>query len=146
MYYCYGDIRSQTAESSTNLAIYNTFVCFTAGSEPCEVKAAAYWGGDTNEFYTLALAPPSWSSGDAVNEGTDTERGGNGIFPITGGLKGGLFYAYKKGNMFIPVTIEDSIIDPIIVPPYWNLVIYPTTGVINSKIYTAVFGMELVKP
>ena len=48
--------------------------------------------------------------------------------------------------MFIPVTIEDSIIDPIIVPPYWNLVIYPTTGVINSKLSTAVLGMELIKP
>lgn len=146
MYYCYGQIRSQTAESSTNLAIYNTFVCFTAGDKPCEIRAAAYWGGDVNEFYTLALAPPSWSSGDAVNEGTDAERGANGIVPITGGIKGGIFYAYKKGNMFIPVSIADSIINPIIVPPYWNLVIYGTTGVINTKLHTSVFGLELEKP
>lgn len=146
MYYCYGDVRSQTAFSKTNLSIYNTFVCFTAGENPCEIRSAAYWGGDVNEFYTLALVPPSWSSGDAVNEGTDTQRSANGVIPITGGIKGGLFYAYKKGNMFIPVTIDDSIINPIIVPPYYNLVIYPTTGVINTPIHTAIFGMELVKP
>ena len=146
MYYCYGQVRSQTAESTTNQAIYNTFVAYTAGDKPVEIRSAAYWGGDANEFYTLALAPPSWSTGDAVNEGTDAQRGANGIIPITGGMKGGLFAAFKKGNIFIPVQLSDSIISPIIVPPYYNLVIYPTTGVINSKLYCAIFGLELEKP
>lgn len=146
MYYCYGQIRSNTASSTPLQSIYNTYVAFTAGDKPVEIRSGAFWGGDVNEFYTLALAPPSWTTGTATNEGTDAQRGANGIIPITGGIKGGLFTAFKKGNIFIPVTVNDSIISPIIVPPYYNLVIYPTTGVINTQINTAIFGLELENP
>lgn len=146
MYYCYGQIRSRLATPFTPAATYRTNIIFTAGENPVEIRAIAYWGGDANEFYTIALAPPGWVNGTLTSEGNNPEKWANGIIPITGGVKGGLFTNVKKGNAFIPVTLTDSIISPIIVPPNYNLVLYPTTNTMSVALQTAVLGQDLVKP
>ncbi|AXQ66299.1 MAG: hypothetical protein [Virus sp.] len=146
MYYCYGLIRSVLTSCPANTALYRGITCFTAGENPVEIRMGAFWGGDLNEFYTLALAPPAWVSGTSTVEGTNPESDANGIIPITGGIKGGLFTNAKKGNIFIPVTIDDSIISPVIVPPFYNLVVYPTTGTMNTSLQLTILGMDLMKP
>ncbi|AXH78796.1 MAG: hypothetical protein [Circular genetic element sp.] len=146
MYYCYGQLRSKMATLPTNTSLYRGIIVFTASENPVFINAGAYWGGDLNEFYTLALAPPTWVSGTPTSEGTNPDSDGNGIVPITGGLKGGLFTNAKKGTIFIPVTIDDNIVNDIIVPPYYHLVVYPTTGTMTTPIQTTILGFDLVKP
>jgi len=146
MYYCYGNIRSTLTTLPANTAQYKGIIVYTAGEYPVEIRQGAYWGGDTNEFYTLALAPPSWVNGTATSEGTNPESDANGVIPITGGLKGGLFNNAKKGNINIPVDIDNSIISPIIVPPFYNLIVYPTTAIMATSIQTVLLGMDLLTP
>jgi len=146
MYYCYDTPRATLTTCPANTALWQGITIYTAGENPVAINQGAYWGGDLNEFYTIAMAPPDWISGTSTTEGTNPESDANGVIPITGGLKGGLFTNAKKGNIFVPVQISDSIINPIILPANWNLILYPTTAVMNTSVQLMILGMDLVKP
>jgi hypothetical protein len=141
LYYCYGQIRSSLTTTPINNGLWVASTLLTAGDNPIEVRMGSYWGGDANEFWALALAPPGFVNGSIASDG-DT----NGIIPITQGIKGGLFTNVKKGTVFIPTSLDQSIMFPIIIPPYYNLIIYPVTSTSSAAASFQLFGQELVKP
>jgi len=141
LYYCYGQIRSSLTTTPINNGLWVASTVLTAGENPIEVRMGSYWGGDANEFWALALAPPSFVDGSIATDG-DT----NGIIPITQAIKGGIFTNVKKGTIFVPTSMDQSIIFPIIIPPYYNLIIYPVTSTSSAAANFQLFGQELVKP
>tara|TARA_R110000824_G_scaffold366775_1_gene555887 strand:- start:286 stop:711 length:426 start_codon:yes stop_codon:yes gene_type:complete len=141
LYYCYGQIRSSLTTTPINNGLWVASTLLTAGDNPIEVRMGSYWGGDANEFWALALAPPGFVNGSIASDG-DT----NGIIPITQAIKGGIFTNVKKGTVFVPTSMDQSIIFPIIIPPYYNLIIYPVTSTSSAAANFQLFGQELVKP
>jgi len=146
MFYQYGQVRSTLVQAFTPATTYRTNIIFTAGDNPVEIRSLAYWGGDLNEFYAIAIAPPQWVDGTVLSDGSNPFKDSNGIIPLTAGVKGGIFNNAKKGTAFVPTTLDQSIISPIIVPPNYNLVLYPITGTMSTAVQTAVLGYDLVTP
>jgi len=141
MYYCYGNIRSRLTSTSINTGLWVATTVFTAGDNPVEIRAGSYWGGDANEFWALALAPPNFVNGSIATDG-DT----NGIIPITQAIKGGIFTNVKKGTIFVPTSMDQSIIFPIIVPSNYNLIVYPVTSTSSAAASFNLLGQDLIKP
>ena len=107
---------------------------FVAGEKPVIITAGSYWSGDASETYRLSIIPPSGSVVWAENTYDMTDFNGALAF---GGQYGG-----NKGTILDPSSIfwssDSAQTFGWIVPPYWRVVVYNTTGASSTD-----FGMRL---
>jgi len=147
MYYCYGQVRSQKGGiptgGSDNSKAYGVF---TAGEHPVEIIAGTYRSGDANEFYTLAIVPPSFPSLD----GTVTIAGGNqGVIVLNSSLAGGFGTAAAPQSVYgnngnLKINLSGAF--KWIIPPYHHVVVFPNTAASSADFPVYLLGMDLVKP
>jgi len=143
MYYCYGEVRLSiggipAAGSDNNKA----WPVFQAGENPVEIISGQYRGGDANEYYALAIAPP-----DFVANGTTTIDGDSqGVQLLHGVLLGGVHSPETPGNVYLNTPSKSYQGVHWIIPPYHQVIVWPYTAA-SANFFTVILqGMDLVKP
>ena len=141
MYYCYGELRSQKGGIPVGGSDQGvSHHVFTAGENPVKIVAGTYRSGDANETYCLAIVPPGFVPGTVI-------AGGNqGVMVLNGQLIGGLFTAVFPGNVFQDITTKSQAGKDWIIPPYWQVIVWPNTAVSAADLRVYLLGMDLVKP
>jgi len=141
MYYCYGELRSQKGGIPVGGSDQSiSHLVFAAGENPVKIIAGSYRSGDANEEYNLALVPPDFVVGTVI-------AGGNqGTYVLNGQLLGGLYTATKLGNVFQDITTKSQAGKDWIIPPYWQVIVWPASAASAADFRVYLLGMDLVKP
>lgn len=141
MYYCYGEIRTIKGGIPAGGADAGiTHHVLTAGDNPLHIVAGTYRGGDSNEEYCLAMVPPDFVPGTLI-------AGGNqGVIVLNGQLLGAIGTILKPQNVFQDITTKSQTGKDWIIPPYWQVIVWPTISNSAADLKVYLLGMDLVKP
>ena len=150
MYYCYG---AQVSSIGKIPAASDTAACFgvfTAGSKHVVVTGGTYYGGDSNEAYTIALVPPMFPLDGSMGSGTDADD--NGMIILNPNLDGGVHNGARAGSIYLNLGGSTGILATQaapafwIVPPFWNIVAFANTATNTTAVTVKIMGYELDKP